>query len=99
MACLSISRISGRNSDEGYNSDLSLSPRENSREEFKIINREVKEFKEKYFVEKLLNNSANGVIYTGKFNFHTKNLDKKKLQKMEEQTNFDPSFGKIRQNV
>ena len=64
-ACIAMKRTSGRNSDEGYNSDLPSPQRDVSREELKVIHREVKEFKEKYFVEKLLNNSANGVIYKG----------------------------------
>mgnify|MGYP006944969141 CR=1 FL=1 len=53
-------------SDEGYNSDLSSPTRDFTREELKIINREAKEFKDKYFIENLINNSANGVIYKGK---------------------------------
>lgn len=54
-----------RYSDEGYNSDLSSPTRDFTRDELKVINREAKEFKERYFVEELINNSANGVIYKG----------------------------------
>ena len=57
-------KVSGK-SDEGYESDLSSPTRAFTREELRVINREAKEFKENFFVEKLLNNSANGVIYTG----------------------------------
>lgn len=46
--------------DDGYSSDnVGKSPTKVNFE------KENKEFKEKYLVEKLLNNSANGVIYTG----------------------------------
>lgn len=44
--------------DDGYSSDTK-SPSKSSYET------ENREFKDKYLVEKLLNNSANGVIYTG----------------------------------
>ena len=54
---------SSKSSDEGYNSDLS--EWELSRDHLKVINREAKEFKEKYFIQELINNSANGVIYKG----------------------------------
>ena len=64
-----VKRLSSRNSDEGYNSsDLSSnvsSPSSPSRDTAKNIARDVKLFKEKYFVEKLITNSANGVIYKG----------------------------------
>ena len=66
-----------RTSDEGYNSDLSNSPkREVTKCHLKIITRDAIIFKEKYCVENLLNNSANGVIYTGKYfkiSFHSTN--------------------------
>ena len=45
--------------DEGYNSDTEIS--RNS------IEKDAIRFKTKYFVEKLLHNSANGLIYTGDF--------------------------------
>ena len=53
-------------SDDGYGSDRPKSPETNRIYEidFQLQNQE---FKEKYLVEKLLNNSANGVIYSGKF--------------------------------
>ena len=51
-------------SDDGYNSDLEIKKEE-------IIKRDNIDFRRKYQVEQLLNNSANGVIYTGK---HTVNL-------------------------
>ena len=57
-------RIS-QHSDEGYGSDKNPSPIRDSREIQKMVAKDVKEFKEKYVVEKLLNNSANGVIYKG----------------------------------
>ena len=49
-------------SDDGYNSD------EQSRKMQKYyIARDTSMFKRKYQVNELLNNSANGVIYSGKF--------------------------------
>ena len=49
-------------SDDGYNSD------EQSRKMQKYyIARDTTAFKKKYQVTELLNNSANGVIYSGKF--------------------------------
>ena len=68
MAKRSPSNESG--SDDGYNSD-----REMQREKLRLINRDTLEFKRKYNVLELLNNSANGVIYSGMFmsknrNFH-----------------------------
>ena len=70
MAKRSPSNESG--SDDGYNSD-----REMQREKLRLINRDTLEFKRKYNVLELLNNSANGVIYSGTFmsknrNFHPK---------------------------
>ena len=50
-------------SDDGYGSDRPKSPETRIYEiDFQLQNQE---FKEKYLVEKLLNNSANGVIYSG----------------------------------
>ena len=60
MAKRSPSNESG--SDDGYNSD-----REMQREKLRLINRDTLEFKRKYNVLELLNNSANGVIYSGMF--------------------------------
>ena len=60
MAKRSPSNESG--SDDGYNSD-----REMQREKLRLINRDTLEFKRKYNVLELLNNSANGVIYSGLF--------------------------------
>ena len=62
MAKRSPSNESG--SDDGYNSD-----REMQREKLRLINRDTLEFKRKYNVLELLNNSANGVIYSGMFIF------------------------------
>ena len=53
-------------SDEGYNSEESgLSPvaKGLSRREIRRIALEAKIFKEKYQISKVMNNSANGVIY------------------------------------
>ena len=61
-----MDRKNSGNSDEGYNSDLPSPTRDFTREELRIITREAKEFKEKYVIEKMINNSANGVIYQGK---------------------------------
>ena len=47
-------------SDDGYNSDLEM-----KRERQRWINRDIHEFKRKYDVQELINNSANGVIYSG----------------------------------
>ena len=55
-------------SDEGYNSEESgLSPvaKGLSRREIRRIALEAKIFKEKYQISKVMNNSANGVIYEG----------------------------------
>lgn len=60
MAKRSPSNESG--SDDGYNSD-----REMQREKLRLINRDTLEFKRKYNVLELINNSANGVIYSGMF--------------------------------
>lgn len=62
---MSVERDQNRQSDEGYTSDLSPSKNEYSRESLKLIAKEAVEFREKYFVEKLKNNSVNGVIYQG----------------------------------
>ena len=47
-------------SDDGYNSDLEI-----KKEKLKFIQRDNQEFQRKYKVQKILNNSANGVLYTG----------------------------------
>jgi len=64
-----FSKMSKRNisqiSDEGYNSDRS-DRSENTTEKIRVLSRENRIFKEKYFVEKVINNSANGIIYKGK---------------------------------
>lgn len=52
-------------SDEGYNSDLPSPKRECPRDHSRTITRESQEFKDKYQIEKIINNSANGVIYQG----------------------------------
>ena len=61
MSKRNISQIS----DEGYNSDRS-DRTENTTEKIRVLSRENRIFKEKYFVEKVINNSANGIIYKGK---------------------------------
>ena len=64
-------RTEKRPSDEGYSSDLSPSKVIESEEKYKnlkaLIKQETEEFKTKYFVRKILYNSANGVIYEGNF--------------------------------
>ena len=64
-------RTEKRPSDEGYSSDLSPSKIIESEEKSKnlkaLIKQETEEFKTKYFVRKILYNSANGVIYEGNF--------------------------------
>lgn len=56
-----------RISDEGYSSDLSPTKIEHDEKATKLlIKQESEEFKTKYFVRKILYNSANGVIYDGK---------------------------------
>ena len=63
-------------SDDGYGTDSpTISP---SKElNVKQINRESREFRTKYFTEKVLNNSANGVIYQGKgFYLKAKHINK-----------------------
>jgi hypothetical protein len=67
MSKRNISQIS----DEGYNSDRS-DRTENTTEKIRVLSRENRIFKEKYFVEKVINNSANGIIYKGKIIFHNK---------------------------
>jgi len=59
-----------RNSDEGYNTDQTSSPTISPTKDslnIRLINKESKEFRSKYFTTKILNNSANGVIYQGTF--------------------------------
>ena len=56
-----------RLSDDGYVTDSpspTISPTKES-PNTKLINKESREFRTKYFTEKVLNNSANGVIYQG----------------------------------
>ena len=62
MSKRNISQIS----DEGYNSDRSDRAAETTTEKIRVLSRENRIFKEKYFVEKVINNSANGIIYKGK---------------------------------
>ena len=47
--------------DEGYNSDTETLAIKSS------IEKDAAVFKANYFVEKLMHNSANGLIYTGNF--------------------------------
>jgi len=57
-----------RISDEGYSSDISPTKIEVDEKVTKdLIKKESEEFKTKYFVKKILYNSANGVIYDGKW--------------------------------
>ena len=57
-----------RISDEGYSSDISPTKIEVDEKVTKdLIKKESEEFKTKYFVKKILYNSANGVIYDGKY--------------------------------
>ena len=56
-----------RLSDDGYVTDSpspTISPTKES-PNTKLINKESRQFRTKYFTEKVLNNSANGVIYQG----------------------------------
>ena len=69
MSKRNISQIS----DEGYNSDRS-DRTETTTEKIRVLSRENRIFKEKYFVEKVINNSANGIIYKGKLNSADKNF-------------------------
>ena len=66
-------------SDDGYGTDASFgsnecptkSPikyqKEDDRLNLRLIQKDSKDFRSKYFTEKVLNNSANGIIYQGKF--------------------------------
>ena len=64
-------------SDEGYQSDPGRpKTRDFTTEELKLFARENKAFREKYFIEEVLTNSANGVIYKGK-SFFLINSEKK----------------------
>ena len=63
-----------RLSDDGYGTDVSptISPtkerlNQENKLNTKLINKDSKEFRSKYFTEKVLNNSANGVIYQGTY--------------------------------
>ena len=75
---MEIERRASLRSDEGYNSDHSELNQSNERKALErepneivkltteeIIEKDAVDFKQKYFVEKLINNSANGVIYKG----------------------------------
>ena len=73
---MEVERRASLRSDEGYNSDHSELNKSNERKTVEptesirltteeIIARDAIDFKQKYFVEKLINNSANGVIYKG----------------------------------
>ena len=75
---MEIERRASLRSDEGYNSDHSELNQSNERKILEsseitrtqltteeIIEKDAIDFKQKYFVEKLINNSANGVIYKG----------------------------------
>ena len=66
-------------SDDGYGTDASFgstecptkSPikyqKDDDRLNLRLIQKDSKDFRSKYFTEKVLNNSANGIIYQGKF--------------------------------
>ena len=61
-----------RLSDDGYDTDGSpaISPTKEQKSQenklnTKLISKDSREFRSKYFTEKVLNNSANGVIYQG----------------------------------
>ena len=63
-----------RLSDDGYDTDVSpaISPTKKHQSQenklnTKVISKDSKEFRSKYFTEKVLNNSANGVIYQGTY--------------------------------
>lgn len=75
MSKRNISQIS----DEGYNSDRS-DRTENTTEKIRVLSIENRIFKEKYFVEKVINNSANGIIYKGKIIFMIKIFKHKYLR-------------------
>ena len=76
IIAMEIERRASLRSDEGYNSDHSELNQSNERKILEsseraqltteeIIEKDAIDFKQKYFVEKLINNSANGVIYKG----------------------------------
>ena len=76
IIAMEIERRASLRSDEGYNSDHSELNQSNERKILEsseraqltteeIIEKDAIVFKQKYFVEKLINNSANGVIYKG----------------------------------
>ena len=77
IVAMEIERRASLRSDEGYNSDHSELNQSNERKILEssevraqltteeIIEKDAIDFKQKYFVEKLINNSANGVIYKG----------------------------------
>lgn len=62
---MDMERKASGNSDEGYNSDLPSPTRDFTRDQLRIITKDAKDFKDKYVIEKMINNSANGVIYQG----------------------------------
>ena len=64
-----VSRESVNSADDGYSSDNVVKTPEKETTNYETQNIE---FKQKYLVEKLLNNSANGVIYTGQFRVNSK---------------------------
>ena len=47
-------------SDEGYNSD-----KDDQKKTMSTILSDAEKFQQNYFIEKLVNNSANGIIYKG----------------------------------
>ena len=59
-------------SDEGYSTSSHYSPlkskvkSEDERLRERFLVRQAKEFKQKYYIEKVIINSANGIIYQGK---------------------------------
>ena len=66
MSDMEIDQEQRKLSDEGYGSDLSPIKNEDSDKNAKnLIKKESEEFKAKYFVKKILYNSANGVVYEG----------------------------------
>ena len=64
-------------SDDGYGTDASFGStecqtksqikchKEEDRLNLRLIQKDSKDFRSKYFTEKVLNNSANGIIYQG----------------------------------
>ena len=56
-----------KDSDEGYNSDKEEKIKRDLENKLVKIENDGIDFKKSYFVEKLVHNSANGVIYKGDF--------------------------------